>query len=183
MKKLNNKGFLLSETLITTCIIATLATSLYIYISKLIDNYEKRDNYDNVVDVYKVNNYKIFFENYEKTNTNYSTWNLNYKPELNTCTSDILHDMDFLNAFSIGYPKMLYICRGSGFKSSLIEVLQAEIDGTTSKTWKTRYSEFQEYIRLLSTKDIEDNEYIILAMFNNSQGRKTSFASIETGVK
>ena len=51
MKKLNNSGFLLAETLITTCIIAVLATSLYVYVSKTADNYEKRDNYDNIVDI------------------------------------------------------------------------------------------------------------------------------------
>lgn len=63
--KINNKGFLLMETIVTVCIIATLATSAYLYVSKTASRFEERTNYENVVDVYKVNTLKQYLE--EKT--------------------------------------------------------------------------------------------------------------------
>ena len=65
--KLNKKGFLLAETIVTVCIIATLATSMYIYISKTAFRFEDRNNYENVVDVYKANTLKKYLieKNYE----------------------------------------------------------------------------------------------------------------------
>lgn len=58
--KLNKKGFLLAETIVTVCIIATLATSMYLYISRTVSRFEDRDNYENVVDVYKTNTLKKY---------------------------------------------------------------------------------------------------------------------------
>ena len=58
--KLNRKGFLLAETIVTVCIIATLATSMYLYISKTSSRFEDRNNYENVTDVYKVNTLKDY---------------------------------------------------------------------------------------------------------------------------
>lgn len=60
--KLNKKGFLLAETIVTVCIIATLATSMYLYISKTASRFEDRNNYEGVVDVYKVNTLKKYLE-------------------------------------------------------------------------------------------------------------------------
>lgn len=59
----NNKGFLLAETIVTVCIIATLATSMYLYISKTASRFEDRNNYENVVDVYKINTLKEYLDN------------------------------------------------------------------------------------------------------------------------
>lgn len=56
----NNKGFLLAETIVTVCIIATLATSMYIYVSKTANRFEDRNNYEKVVDVYKLNTIKNY---------------------------------------------------------------------------------------------------------------------------
>jgi len=60
--KINNKGFLLMETIVTVCIIATLATSAYLYVSKTASRFEERTNYENVVDVYKTNTLKQYLE-------------------------------------------------------------------------------------------------------------------------
>lgn len=61
--KLNKKGFLLAETIVTVCIIAALATSMYIYISRTASRFEDRDNYENVIDVYKTNTVKKYLKN------------------------------------------------------------------------------------------------------------------------
>jgi len=59
----NNKGFLLAETIVTVCIIAALGTSMYLYISKTTARFEDRSNYENVVDIYKVNTLKEYLKN------------------------------------------------------------------------------------------------------------------------
>ena len=41
---------------------------------------------------------------------------------------------------------------------------------------------FREYIRLLPTSNLESDEYLIIAAFKGSQGRKESFASLKTKV-
>ena len=46
IKKINNKGFVLAETLIVTVIILTLFTMIYINFYPLIGEYEKREVYD-----------------------------------------------------------------------------------------------------------------------------------------
>ena len=58
--KINNKGFLMAETIVTVCIISALATSMYLYISKTANRFEERNSYENVVDVYKLNTIKQY---------------------------------------------------------------------------------------------------------------------------
>jgi len=151
--KLNNKGFLLTETLIATCIIAILSTTIYVYISKTIDNYTKRDSYDNVVDVYKINNLKISIEN----DTN-----------ITNVADDLCNKLDenpeIWNTINL---KEAYICKGNGFKENLINTITD--------------NEYKEYVRLLSLKDL-NNDLILIGRFENSQGRKESFASIKVKV-
>ena len=48
MKKLNNKGFVLAETMIVTMFMLTLFTMIYAQFYPLIGEYEKREVYDNV---------------------------------------------------------------------------------------------------------------------------------------
>ena len=182
MKKLNNSGFLLAETLITTCIIAVLATSLYVYVSKTADNYEKRDNYDNIVDIYTLNNYKLYFESYVKPSTDYNLTNVNFKPDRDKCTEEISSwDMDFMTRFfnsSSNYPTSLIICNGN-FKNYIEEKMNEETDANYAL--KKHISEgFREYIRLLPISDLDSDEYLIIASFKGSQGRKESFASLKT---
>lgn len=154
--RMNNKGFLLMETLITTCIIAILATSIYVYISKTIDNYEKRDKYDNVVDVYKVNNIAVYCK---QSNDNCKRKDVNP----NKCI--LLNSRD-INEISNG-AENIYICKGKGFKNEFIN------NGAISD------KEYKEYVRLLPLTDMEDNDYILIASFKDSQGRKKSFASLK----
>ncbi len=48
MKKINNKGFVLAETLIVTIFVLTIFTLMYSYYYPTIGLYEERENYDNV---------------------------------------------------------------------------------------------------------------------------------------
>ena len=48
MKKLNQSGFILAETLVVTVFLMTLFTTIYVHYFPLIGEYEKRENYDSV---------------------------------------------------------------------------------------------------------------------------------------
>ena len=48
MKKLNNKGFILAETLVVTLFLMVMFTMIYTNFYPLIGEYEKRENYDDV---------------------------------------------------------------------------------------------------------------------------------------
>ena len=53
MKKLNNKGFALVETLIVSIFVMVIFTVLYTNLIPMMGEYEKRQNYDNVNNLYK----------------------------------------------------------------------------------------------------------------------------------
>ena len=48
MKKLNNSGFILAETLVVTVFLMVIFTMLYTNYYPLIGEYQKRENYDDV---------------------------------------------------------------------------------------------------------------------------------------
>ena len=48
MKKLNNKGFILAETLVVTVFLMVIFTMLYTNYYPLMGEYQKRENYDDV---------------------------------------------------------------------------------------------------------------------------------------
>ena len=50
----------MAETIVTVCIISALATSMFLYVSKTANRFEERNNYENVVDVYKLNTIKQY---------------------------------------------------------------------------------------------------------------------------
>ncbi len=54
MKKLDNKGFVLAETLVVTVFIMTIFTILYNNFFPLVGEYEKREHYDDVDSKYQV---------------------------------------------------------------------------------------------------------------------------------
>lgn len=62
MKKLNNQGFALVETLIVSVFVLGIFTLVYVNYYPLIGEYEKRENYDAIESVYKTNTLKKFIE-------------------------------------------------------------------------------------------------------------------------
>jgi len=53
-KKINNKGFVLAETLVVTIFLMTIFTMIYSYFYPLIGEYEKRETYDDVDSTYSI---------------------------------------------------------------------------------------------------------------------------------
>ena len=72
MKKRNNNGFVLLETLIVTVFISTVLIFLYVQFNTLNNNYEISNKYNQVDDIYLLNT----FSNYIKDD-----WNLYQKLE------------------------------------------------------------------------------------------------------
>ena len=60
MRKLNNKGFALVETLIVSVFVMGIFTLLYTNYYPLIGEYEKRENYDSIEAVYRTDLLKRF---------------------------------------------------------------------------------------------------------------------------
>jgi len=140
----NNKGFLLVETLITTCIIAILSTSMYIYVSNTIKNYEKRENYDNVIDVYKINNIKLYL---------YENWN----------------DFDLSNVNDVKEIELNDSLK-TELKVEKIFIVPNNLSSInkTDIINKTNNKAFKEYIRLLPFVG-ETTNYRIIVHFQNNK--------------
>ena len=68
MKKMNNKGFALVETLIVAVFVMGILTLLYTNIVPMMGEYEKRENYDNVNNVYKNYLIKKMIQSYSSLN-------------------------------------------------------------------------------------------------------------------
>lgn len=64
MKKMNNEGFFLSETLIVATVVTAVVTLLYITIIGLLNSYSKRTYYNNVNSLYAADNVRTLM--YEK---------------------------------------------------------------------------------------------------------------------
>ena len=62
MKKMNNKGFALVETLVVTIFIATVLIFLFIQLSNLSSSYEDSFNYNSVEGLYALDDIKDYIE-------------------------------------------------------------------------------------------------------------------------
>ena len=65
---MNNKGFTLLESVIVTSIIIVFLLSSYTLISKIISNYNVREKYDSIENIYKLNTVKTFIYSYGNVN-------------------------------------------------------------------------------------------------------------------
>ena len=153
--KINNKGFLLVETLVTTCIIAILATSIYIYVNSTIINYEKRETYDNITDVYKTNNIKLYL---------YNHWS-----ELGFSDSSLW--LDGINTIEL--PES--IKEKLKISSVFVTLNDSNLVDKGNIIDKTNNKAFKEYIRLLSFVG-ETTDYRLIVHFKDN--KENTFASL-----
>ncbi len=63
MRKINNRGFFLSETLIVATVVTAVVTLLYITVLGLLNNYNKRSYYNNVSSLYAADNIRTLMYN------------------------------------------------------------------------------------------------------------------------
>ena len=55
MKKINNKGFALVETLIVSAFVIGIFSVMYANFYPMMGEYEKRENYDDISSIYNAN--------------------------------------------------------------------------------------------------------------------------------
>lgn len=67
MKKINNKGFALVETLIVTAFVVGIFSVMYANFYPMMGEYEKRENYDDISSIYNANLFKMLIERIRET--------------------------------------------------------------------------------------------------------------------
>lgn len=78
MKKINNKGFALVETLIVTAFVVGIFSVMYANFYPMMGEYEKRENYDDISSIYKANLFKRLIEKYKTVEGNGISDNILY---------------------------------------------------------------------------------------------------------
>lgn len=68
MKKINNKGFVLVETLIVSAFVVSIFSIMYANFYPMMGEYEKRENYDDINSIYNAYLIKRMLENYKDDN-------------------------------------------------------------------------------------------------------------------
>lgn len=63
MRKINNRGFFLSETLIVATVVTAVVTLLYVTVIGILNNYNKRSYYNNVSSLYAADNIRTLMYN------------------------------------------------------------------------------------------------------------------------
>lgn len=150
---MENKGFIFAETLITTAIIFVLLISFYTFSIAFINNQTKYKNYDNVEDIYKLANIRLFLyrtidnfneviDNIQKQNKAcISLNNVNYDKEENTNKYNKLK-----TTFGV---KQMYLC---DFENDNIDNLN------------NKFKDYFEY-----TKKKYKDKYRIISYFDNNK--------------
>jgi len=157
MKKRNNKGFLLAETLIVSSFISISLVYLFIQFRNITTNYGNTLKYDNVNGMYILSNFKSYLED---NNLDLLSSKTLYEKksfyDLTTCSNEIFTDTSYCNQFIISgdIKKLIYIPENG-----------ASLNETISLS-------FQKYIKSIIVPSSE--MYVIAAEFNDG-----SFSSLK----
>lgn len=112
MKKLNNKGFLLVETIVVATFTLTVLIALFIQFKNLLVSYNNSYNYNTVEGVYNLNNIKTYITQYQestnslskqlktKINSGGAPYLLIYSKDSGCNTSLHLNDISYCNTIT-----------------------------------------------------------------------------------
>ena len=131
MKKINNKGFVLAETLVVTVFLMILFTMIYSNFYPLIGEYEKRENYDDVDGKYVAYWMKKLAEDQEykiTTSTDSSKTKCNNENKL--CHIDKKYNMEKYGYFRLECSDLTETSQQRQLCNNLVTAY--EIDGCTS---------------------------------------------------
>lgn len=178
MKKLNNKGFLLVETLIVSVFVLSICLILYRNGMPVIQEYEKRENYDDIDSIYNADTLREFIVN---ENTNIQTIlneveNNGYK----IITCDTLSNKDKCNKLTsaLNIDKII-------ISKWNIAVLQNDITNNNNDEIKNLSKGFKTYIKYISpviqTSTNNDSYRLIIERTvtdSSSETTKNTYANI-----
>lgn len=150
MKKNNNKGFILAETLIVTAFVAGVLIFLYIQFTNLNQSYEQSYVYNTVEGLYALEDVKTYIET-DTTFVNYIDSNINSLKYIDITDCTLFTDETYcLKLFELENIKNIFITHN----------LVPDVDFTDYDL------KFQTFIKKINKEGIQT--YRIVAEFNDS---------------
>ncbi len=180
MRALNNKGFLLVETLVVATFVLTVLVLLFVQFKNLVVNYNNSYNYNTVEGVYNLNSVKKYITHYENKDNQLKKQLLskteNFLVVYNeTCTNLNMGGIDFCNSImsSGNFETVLYTNSNlTGLKTYLKTKSNKDINDAVGKTVITE--EMRNFIKRI---DSVDNKQRLIAKYKDG-----TFATITFGV-
>ena len=173
MEKMNNKGFLLVETIVVATFVLTVLVVIFLQFKNLIVTYNNSYNYNTVEGIYNLNAIKTYILEYQSAdNTLNKQLSSSSTPFLVIYNGSCSADLGLISIAEDGYCNNLM--RASDFKTVIfadLRSLKAYIKQNSSGAVISE--DMKNLIRRLST---DDNQSRLIAEFNDG-----TFASIVFG--
>lgn len=150
MKKKNNKGFMLAETLIVTAFVAGVLIFLYIQFTSLNKSYEETYIYNTVEGLYALEDIKSYIENDDNINQ-YIKENIEDLKYIDITDCTLFSDKDYCSTY---------------FKLENIKNIFITLNSIPNEDFNTYNQEFQTFIGKINKEGFQP--YRIVAEFNNS---------------
>lgn len=171
MKKLNNKGFFLVETVIVATFIVSVLIFLFVQTRNINKNYQRSFSYNTVNSLYNINNVKIYLKNSAiggldglKTYTNAST---SYYLDLTSCPSTYLTEINYCKAIFSEMKITKLIMTKENMKNLFNITLTNKPD-----TFDQNFYNFLKYIGSVENS----SKYLLIASFEDGTYAYLSFA-------
>jgi len=150
MKKMNNKGFMLAETLVVTSFVAGVLIFLFIQFTNLSKNYEDNYKYNTVENLYALEDMKDFIVEKE-LNLNIISEELRDKEYVDVSSCNIFEDKDYcVKLLELENINQLIIAKNSFDR----------------KDFSNSDKEFETFVRKINIGGKE--QFRLIASFNNS---------------
>ena len=94
MKKKDNRGFMLTETLIVATLLITVLLFMYVQFKNVMRSYERSFKYNTINNIYALNNVKKYIESENYVLMANSLFNKDFL-ELNKCQSVYFKDQNY----------------------------------------------------------------------------------------
>lgn len=153
MKKMNNKGFMLAETLIVATFIMTILIFLYVQFRNVTDSYNSSFKYNTVNGIYAANNVRLFLRGEKLSKIKSDLGSYNYI-DVSKCPTTYITEINYCR-------KLL-----SDLKIKTVIVTQddlSKVKGHMSSEWD---QELKDFINLLRT-DSESGALRLIIQFND----------------
>lgn len=162
---MNNKGFIFAETLATTLVIMVLLISFYVFSTNFIDNQSKNKNYENIEEIYKLANVRLFL--YKSVRFNEIIEKMEQESVTCISLSNIMIENDTENTTQ--YSNML-----STFGISNIYLCDFGLENPLSD-----YNPLKNYFDYVD--ETFNDKYRIIAQFNNNRFASTKAWRVSNG--
>lgn len=155
MKKSLNKGFVMAETIMVSIVIVTALVIIYTQFISLNNSYNRTFKYNNIDDLYAVNNIKEFIEN-DSLNTIVNKLDSNYL-DLTSCSTEYFKEYNYCKTLLEYLDIKTLIFTYEDVNNLKTELKQNNI-----------FSEgLKSFIKTISTT--KNNKYRLIVEFNNDR--------------